>query len=75
MLMAHWLITSNSCTILTFPCPELEASTIAHLLTLFLLYFSRDAIRDGCTDNELLEVIGAAVNRKKRKHAGIVLAP
>nr|XP_053639170.1 molybdenum cofactor biosynthesis protein 1-like [Cherax quadricarinatus] len=31
----------------------------------------RDAIRNGCTDDELLEVVGAAVGRKKRQHAGM----
>ena len=30
----------------------------------------RDAIRGNATDDELLEVIGAAVKRKKKQHAG-----
>ena len=30
----------------------------------------RDALRSGKTDNELLQIIGAAVGRKKRQHAG-----
>ncbi|XP_071540744.1 molybdenum cofactor biosynthesis protein 1 isoform X4 [Panulirus ornatus] len=31
----------------------------------------RDAIRSGCSDEALLEVVGAAVGRKKRQHAGM----
>ncbi|OLL22510.1 Molybdenum cofactor biosynthesis protein 1 [Neolecta irregularis DAH-3] len=31
----------------------------------------RDMIRSGCSDNEMLEVIGMAVKRKKKEHAGI----
>lgn len=31
----------------------------------------RDSMRGGSTDEELLEVIGAAVGRKKRQHAGM----
>ncbi|KAG7159620.1 Molybdenum cofactor biosynthesis protein 1-like [Homarus americanus] len=31
----------------------------------------RDVMRDGCTDEELLDVIGVAVGRKKRQHAGM----
>ena len=30
----------------------------------------RDALRSGSTDSELLQIIGAAVGRKKRQHAG-----
>ena len=30
----------------------------------------RDAVRGGASDEELLEVIAAAVARKKEKHAG-----
>ena len=30
----------------------------------------RDAIRSGMTDDELLEIVGAAVGRKKKQHAG-----
>ena len=30
----------------------------------------RDALRSGKTDDQLLEIIGAAVGRKKRQHAG-----
>lgn len=30
----------------------------------------RDAIREGLTQEELMEVIGAAVKRKKKQHAG-----
>ena len=30
----------------------------------------RDAVRGGKTEDELLEIIGAAVKRKKPKHAG-----
>jgi len=30
----------------------------------------RDALRSGKTDSELLRIIGAAVGRKKRQHAG-----
>jgi len=30
----------------------------------------RDALRSGATDSELLRIIGAAVGRKKRRHAG-----
>lgn len=30
----------------------------------------RDALRSGKTDDELLRIIGAAVGRKKRQHAG-----
>ena len=30
----------------------------------------RDALRSGKTDTELLQIIGAAVGRKKRQHAG-----
>lgn len=35
-----------------------------------VISFIRDSMRGGCTDEELLEVIGAAVGRKKRQHAG-----
>ncbi|MPC34010.1 Molybdenum cofactor biosynthesis protein 1 [Portunus trituberculatus] len=31
----------------------------------------RDAMRRGCADKELLEVVGAAVGRKRRRHAGM----
>ena len=31
----------------------------------------RDAIRSGIAEEELLSVIGAAVKRKKKQHAGI----
>ncbi|XP_063884860.1 molybdenum cofactor biosynthesis protein 1-like isoform X1 [Scylla paramamosain] len=31
----------------------------------------RDAMRRGCADEELLEVVGAAVGRKRRQHAGM----
>ena len=30
----------------------------------------RDALRRGCSDDDLLEVIEAAVKRKKKQHAG-----
>ena len=30
----------------------------------------RDALRQGCSDDDLLEVIEAAVKRKKKQHAG-----
>ena len=30
----------------------------------------RDAMREGASDSDLLEVIGAAVKRKKKQHAG-----
>ena len=30
----------------------------------------RDAMREGRNDEELLEVIGAAIGRKKKQHAG-----
>ena len=31
----------------------------------------RDAIRSGMSDDDLLEIIGAAVGRKKKQHAGL----
>jgi molybdenum cofactor biosynthesis enzyme MoaA len=31
----------------------------------------RDLLREGKTDEELLQVIGAAVKKKKRQHAGM----
>lgn len=31
----------------------------------------RDLIREGKTDDELLQVIGAAVKKKKKQHAGM----
>jgi cyclic pyranopterin phosphate synthase len=31
----------------------------------------RDALRGGCSDEELIHVIGAAVGRKKKQHAGM----
>lgn len=31
----------------------------------------RDAMRSGCADEELLEVVGAAVRRKRKQHAGM----
>lgn len=31
----------------------------------------RDAIRAGCSEEELLELIGGAVTRKKAQHAGM----
>lgn len=31
----------------------------------------RDAMRSGCTDTDLLDVIGEAVGRKKKQHAGM----
>lgn len=31
----------------------------------------RDMIRQGKTDEELLEIIGAAVKKKKKQHAGM----
>lgn len=30
----------------------------------------RDALRSGASDEELLQIIGAAVGRKKKQHAG-----
>ena len=30
----------------------------------------RDAIRSGMSDDSLLEIIGSAVGRKKKQHAG-----
>ncbi|XP_068239463.1 molybdenum cofactor biosynthesis protein 1-like [Palaemon carinicauda] len=32
----------------------------------------RDSMRSGCSDADLLEVIGGAVSRKKRQHAGML---
>ncbi|KAF7723113.1 Molybdenum cofactor synthesis protein 1 [Apophysomyces ossiformis] len=32
----------------------------------------RDLMRKGCSDDELLQVIGAAVQRKKKQHAGVL---
>ena len=32
----------------------------------------RDALREGKSDQELLQIIGAAVGRKKKQHAGIL---
>lgn len=29
-------------------------------------------MRSGCSDEELLEVVGAAVGRKRRQHAGVL---
>jgi len=31
----------------------------------------RDVLRSGASDEELLQIIGAAVGRKKKQHAGI----
>ena len=31
----------------------------------------RDAMRSGFTDEQLLDIIGAAVKRKKKQHAGM----
>ncbi|KAJ0062850.1 hypothetical protein NL108_008139, partial [Boleophthalmus pectinirostris] len=33
----------------------------------------RDAIRSGASDEELLQIIGAAVGRKKKQHAGMLI--
>ena len=33
----------------------------------------RDTLRAGCTDEELGEVVEAAVKRKKKQHAGMEL--
>lgn len=30
----------------------------------------RDAMRNGCSEDDLLALIGAAVSRKKQQHAG-----
>ena len=30
----------------------------------------RDALRSGMAEDELLEIVGAAVGRKKKQHAG-----
>lgn len=35
----------------------------------------RDALRSGSTDEHLLEIIGAAVKRKKKQHAGMTVLP
>ncbi|XP_060526061.1 molybdenum cofactor biosynthesis protein 1 [Cylas formicarius] len=35
----------------------------------------RDAIRSGCSDEDLTYLIGAAVMRKKRQHAGVTAPP
>lgn len=32
----------------------------------------RDLLRSGASDEELLQIIGAAVGRKKKQHAGVV---
>lgn len=32
----------------------------------------RDVLRSGASDEELLQIIGAAVGRKKKQHAGRV---
>ena len=34
----------------------------------------RDALRAGTSEDELLEIIGAAVGRKKKQHAGMIMA-
>ena len=33
----------------------------------------RDVLRSGATETELLEIIGAAVGRKKQQHAGVII--
>lgn len=33
----------------------------------------RDALRNGASDDDLKEMIGAAVRRKKKQHAGIII--
>ena len=33
----------------------------------------RDVLRSGATETELLEIIGAAVGRKKKQHAGMII--
>ena len=35
----------------------------------------RDSLRAGTSEDELLEIIGAAVGRKKKQHAGIMYKP
>ena len=35
----------------------------------------RDALRAGTDQDELLEIIGAAVGRKKKQHAGYIFMP
>lgn len=34
----------------------------------------RDQLRSGASDDELLQIIGAAVGRKKKQHAGELMA-
>ena len=35
----------------------------------------RDALRAGTDEDQLLEIIGAAVGRKKKQHAGYIFMP
>lgn len=35
----------------------------------------RDSLRAGTSEDKLLEIIGAAVGRKKKQHAGVLLIP
>ena len=35
----------------------------------------RDALRAGTDEDQLLEIIGAAVGRKKKQHAGYIFTP
>lgn len=39
----------------------------------FTIYWSRDPLREGASDEELLDIISNAVNDKKRKHAGNII--
>jgi len=39
----------------------------------FIIYWSRDPLREGASDEELLDIISNAVNDKKRKHAGNII--
>lgn len=39
----------------------------------FIIYWCRNPLREGASDEELLDIISNAVNEKKRKHAGNII--
>jgi hypothetical protein len=47
----------------------LQVSIDSHLM-LYDFNIYRDAMRSGCSEDDLLALVGAAVRRKKQQHAG-----
>lgn len=60
---------------MSYMCEKAFSRLPFHLLSQVCLFGNsevslRDILRSGASDEELLQIIGAAVGRKKKQHAG-----